>query len=60
MELAQEARELGCWAVEEMGVPVAARAPESTLRRNEDPTPCVLPQAYAYTLSPQAVSGPGG
>ncbi|XP_055224987.1 HAUS augmin-like complex subunit 5 isoform X3 [Gorilla gorilla gorilla] len=33
MELAQEARELGCWAVEEMGVPVAARAPESTLRR---------------------------
>ncbi|PNJ11171.1 HAUS augmin-like complex subunit 5 [Pongo pygmaeus] len=33
MELAHEARELGCWAVEEMGVPVAARAPESTLRR---------------------------
>ncbi|KAL0610208.1 HAUS augmin-like complex subunit 5 [Plecturocebus cupreus] len=33
MELAQEARELGCWAAEEMGVPVAARAPESTLRR---------------------------
>ncbi|XP_008826248.1 HAUS augmin-like complex subunit 5 [Nannospalax galili] len=33
MELAQEARELGCWAAEEMGVPEAARAPESTLRR---------------------------
>ncbi|XP_012293387.2 HAUS augmin-like complex subunit 5 isoform X1 [Aotus nancymaae] len=33
MELAQEARELGCWAAEEMGVPVTARAPESTLRR---------------------------
>uniref|UniRef100_A0A673VA79 HAUS augmin like complex subunit 5 n=1 Tax=Suricata suricatta TaxID=37032 RepID=A0A673VA79_SURSU len=33
MELVQEARELGCWAAEEMGVPVAARAPESTLRR---------------------------
>ncbi|XP_048185640.1 HAUS augmin-like complex subunit 5 [Perognathus longimembris pacificus] len=26
-------RELDCWAVEEMGVPAAARAPESTLRR---------------------------
>ncbi|XP_064437289.1 HAUS augmin-like complex subunit 5 isoform X2 [Mirounga angustirostris] len=33
MELMQEARELGCWATEEMGAPVAARAPESTLRR---------------------------
>ncbi|KAK2088235.1 HAUS augmin-like complex subunit 5 [Saguinus oedipus] len=33
MDLAQEARELGCWAAEEMGGPVAARAPESTLRR---------------------------
>ncbi|XP_040108871.1 HAUS augmin-like complex subunit 5 isoform X2 [Oryx dammah] len=33
MELAQQARELGCWAVEEMEVPVAARVPESTLRR---------------------------
>ncbi|XP_073914943.1 HAUS augmin-like complex subunit 5 isoform X2 [Castor canadensis] len=33
MELVQQARELGRWAAEEMGVPVAARAPESTLRR---------------------------
>uniref|UniRef100_A0A452S405 HAUS augmin like complex subunit 5 n=1 Tax=Ursus americanus TaxID=9643 RepID=A0A452S405_URSAM len=33
MEVMQEARELGCWATEEMGAPVAARAPESTLRR---------------------------
>ncbi|XP_005400130.1 PREDICTED: HAUS augmin-like complex subunit 5 isoform X2 [Chinchilla lanigera] len=33
MELAQEARELGRWAAEEMGVPAVARAPESTLRR---------------------------
>ncbi|XP_033700788.1 HAUS augmin-like complex subunit 5 isoform X3 [Tursiops truncatus] len=33
MELAQQARELGCWAAEEMEAPVAARAPESTLRR---------------------------
>nr|XP_058902187.1 HAUS augmin-like complex subunit 5 isoform X1 [Kogia breviceps] len=33
MELAQQARELGCWAAEEMEVPVAARAPESALRR---------------------------
>ncbi|XP_044112275.1 HAUS augmin-like complex subunit 5 [Neovison vison] len=33
MELMQEVRELGCWATEEMGAPVAARAPESTLRR---------------------------
>lgn len=33
MELAQQARELGCWAAEEMEVPVAARVPESTLRR---------------------------
>ncbi|XP_003127112.3 HAUS augmin-like complex subunit 5 isoform X1 [Sus scrofa] len=33
MELAQEARELGRWAAEEMEAPVAARAPESTLRR---------------------------
>nr|XP_051692055.1 HAUS augmin-like complex subunit 5 [Oryctolagus cuniculus] len=33
MELAQAARELGCWAADEMGVPAAARAPESTLRR---------------------------
>ncbi|XP_012881681.1 PREDICTED: HAUS augmin-like complex subunit 5 [Dipodomys ordii] len=33
MELVREARELDCWAVEEMGVPLAARAPESTLRR---------------------------
>ncbi|KAL4667347.1 hypothetical protein H8959_006036 [Pygathrix nigripes] len=33
MELAREARELSCWAAEEMGVPVAARARESTLRR---------------------------
>ncbi|CAD7692777.1 unnamed protein product [Nyctereutes procyonoides] len=33
MELMREARELGCWATEEMGAPVAARAPESTLRR---------------------------
>ncbi|KAB0394191.1 hypothetical protein E2I00_015257, partial [Balaenoptera physalus] len=28
-----QARELGCWAAEEMEAPVAARAPESTLRR---------------------------
>ncbi|XP_033621617.1 HAUS augmin-like complex subunit 5 [Fukomys damarensis] len=33
MELVPEARELGLWAAEEMGVPEAARAPESTLRR---------------------------
>ncbi|XP_022441991.1 HAUS augmin-like complex subunit 5 isoform X1 [Delphinapterus leucas] len=33
MELTQQARELGCWAAEEMEAPVAARAPESTLRR---------------------------
>ncbi|KAM5236198.1 HAUS augmin-like complex subunit 5 [Ctenodactylus gundi] len=33
MDLAQEARELGRWASEEMGVPATARAPESTLRR---------------------------
>uniref|UniRef100_A0A8C5KWR2 HAUS augmin-like complex, subunit 5 n=1 Tax=Jaculus jaculus TaxID=51337 RepID=A0A8C5KWR2_JACJA len=33
MELQQKVRELGCWAAEEMGVPEAARAPESTLRR---------------------------
>uniref|UniRef100_A0A480SQQ7 HAUS augmin-like complex subunit 5 n=1 Tax=Sus scrofa TaxID=9823 RepID=A0A480SQQ7_PIG len=33
MELAQEARELGRWAAEEMEAPVAARAPEPTLRR---------------------------
>ncbi|XP_008069183.1 HAUS augmin-like complex subunit 5 [Carlito syrichta] len=33
MELGQEARRLGCWAAEEMGVPVAARASEFTLRR---------------------------
>ncbi|ELV09369.1 HAUS augmin-like complex subunit 5 [Tupaia chinensis] len=33
MELVPEARELGCWAAEEMGVPAAARAPESTLHR---------------------------
>lgn len=33
MELVQEARELGCWAAEEMRVPAASRAPESTLRR---------------------------
>ncbi|XP_012664655.1 HAUS augmin-like complex subunit 5 [Otolemur garnettii] len=33
MELVQEARELGRWAAEEMGTPVAAQAPESTLRR---------------------------
>ncbi|XP_057389279.1 HAUS augmin-like complex subunit 5 isoform X3 [Balaenoptera acutorostrata] len=33
MELSQQARELGCWAAEEMEAPVAARAPESTLRR---------------------------
>ena len=32
-ELSQQARELGCWAAEEMEAPVAARAPESTLRR---------------------------
>ncbi|KAM9047575.1 HAUS augmin-like complex subunit 5 isoform 3-T4 [Megaptera novaeangliae] len=33
MELSQQARELGCWAAKEMEAPVAARAPESTLRR---------------------------
>ncbi|KAI5214253.1 HAUS augmin-like complex subunit 5 isoform X1 [Manis pentadactyla] len=33
MELVQEARELGCWAAEEMRAPVAARPSESTLRR---------------------------
>ncbi|XP_058386828.1 HAUS augmin-like complex subunit 5 isoform X1 [Diceros bicornis minor] len=33
MELAQEARELGCWAAEEMEAPVGARASEATLRR---------------------------
>ncbi|XP_076988218.1 HAUS augmin-like complex subunit 5 isoform X2 [Tamandua tetradactyla] len=33
MELVLEARELGRWAAEEMGVPAAARAPEATLRR---------------------------
>ncbi|KAM9632760.1 HAUS augmin-like complex subunit 5 [Trichechus inunguis] len=33
MELVLEARELGYWAAEEMGVPMTARAPEATLRR---------------------------
>ncbi|XP_004636887.1 HAUS augmin-like complex subunit 5 [Octodon degus] len=33
MELVEEARELGRWVAEEMGVPAASRAPESTLRR---------------------------
>ncbi|XP_051018757.1 HAUS augmin-like complex subunit 5 [Acomys russatus] len=33
MELTQVARELGCWAAEEMEVPLAARPKESTLRR---------------------------
>ncbi|KAM4825188.1 HAUS augmin-like complex subunit 5 [Thomomys bottae] len=33
MELVRQTRELNCWVVEEMGAPVAARAPESTLRR---------------------------
>ncbi|XP_071065328.1 HAUS augmin-like complex subunit 5 isoform X2 [Dasypus novemcinctus] len=33
MEIIREARELGRWAAEEMGAPVAARAPEATLRR---------------------------
>lgn len=33
MELLQEARELVCWAAEEMEAPEAARAQESTLRR---------------------------
>ncbi|XP_037676040.1 HAUS augmin-like complex subunit 5 isoform X2 [Choloepus didactylus] len=33
MELVPGARELGCWAAEEMGAPAAARAPEATLRR---------------------------
>ncbi|XP_059522795.1 HAUS augmin-like complex subunit 5 isoform X2 [Myotis daubentonii] len=33
MELVREARELVCWATEEMEAPEAARAPESTLRR---------------------------
>ncbi|XP_012932960.1 HAUS augmin-like complex subunit 5 isoform X3 [Heterocephalus glaber] len=33
MELVQEARELGRWAAEEMGMPAVAQAPESTLRR---------------------------
>ncbi|XP_036088022.1 HAUS augmin-like complex subunit 5 isoform X2 [Rousettus aegyptiacus] len=33
MELVQEARELVCWAAEEMEAPEAARAQESTLRR---------------------------
>ncbi|XP_054445003.1 HAUS augmin-like complex subunit 5 isoform X2 [Pteronotus mesoamericanus] len=33
MEFVQQARELVCWAVEEMEAPEAARAPESTLRR---------------------------
>ncbi|XP_036895519.1 HAUS augmin-like complex subunit 5 isoform X3 [Sturnira hondurensis] len=34
MEVVQEARELACWAAEEMEAPEAARLPESTLRRN--------------------------
>ncbi|XP_008540544.2 HAUS augmin-like complex subunit 5 [Equus przewalskii] len=33
MALAQEARQLGCWVAEEMEAPLAARVPESTLRR---------------------------
>ncbi|XP_036895517.1 HAUS augmin-like complex subunit 5 isoform X1 [Sturnira hondurensis] len=33
MEVVQEARELACWAAEEMEAPEAARLPESTLRR---------------------------
>ncbi|KAM5296206.1 HAUS augmin-like complex subunit 5 isoform 2-T2 [Glossophaga mutica] len=33
MEVVQEARELACWAAEEMEAPEAARVPESTLRR---------------------------
>ncbi|XP_047383434.1 HAUS augmin-like complex subunit 5 isoform X2 [Sciurus carolinensis] len=33
MELGREARELGCWAAEEMRVPAGSRAPEATLRR---------------------------
>ncbi|KAM8776406.1 HAUS augmin-like complex subunit 5 [Rhynchonycteris naso] len=33
MDLVQEARELVCWAAEEMEAPEAVRAPESTLRR---------------------------
>ncbi|XP_064149606.1 HAUS augmin-like complex subunit 5 isoform X1 [Loxodonta africana] len=33
MDQVLEARELGSWAAEEMGVPTAARAPEATLRR---------------------------
>ncbi|KAF6077667.1 HAUS augmin like complex subunit 5 [Phyllostomus discolor] len=33
MEVVQEARELLCWAAEEMEAPEAARVPESTLRR---------------------------
>ncbi|XP_071460397.1 HAUS augmin-like complex subunit 5 [Marmota flaviventris] len=33
MELVPQARELRCWAAEEMRVPAASRAPESTLRR---------------------------
>lgn len=33
MEVVQEARELLCWAAEEMEAPEASRVPESTLRR---------------------------
>ncbi|XP_006867475.1 PREDICTED: HAUS augmin-like complex subunit 5 [Chrysochloris asiatica] len=33
MDLILEARELGCWAAEEMGAPTTARASETTLRR---------------------------
>ncbi|XP_062968479.1 HAUS augmin-like complex subunit 5 isoform X1 [Cynocephalus volans] len=33
MELVCKAREVGCWAAEEMGAPAASRAPEVTLRR---------------------------
>lgn len=33
MELMQEERELSHWAAEEMGVPLAARPRESTMRR---------------------------
>ncbi|XP_004601065.2 HAUS augmin-like complex subunit 5 [Sorex araneus] len=32
MDLGKAARELGCWATEEMGLPAAARPPESALR----------------------------
>ncbi|KAB1274452.1 HAUS augmin-like complex subunit 5 [Camelus dromedarius] len=44
MELAQEARELSCWAAKEMEVPVAARASESTLRSNFTTTTHPPPQ----------------